>query len=75
MFPFSLDSTNRHAFQGLMSLGYCTTALDKTLDISSTTEEISDNTLELQVQGKSTDSDDEELVWSDGNDVEMDNNA
>lgn len=58
-----------------MSLGYCTTALDKTLDISSTTEEISDNTLELQVQGKSTDSDDEELVWSDGNDVEMDNNA
>ncbi|CAO1399161.1 unnamed protein product [Diamesa hyperborea] len=72
---FNVDSTNRHAFQGLMSLGYCTTALDKTLDISSTTEEISDNTLELPVQGKIIDSDDEDIVWSDGNDVEMDNTA
>lgn len=79
----NLDSTNRHALNGLMALGSATQTnssnLEKALEVSSTTcgGENDDSSAELEPSGENssrmkTNDDDEssgELVWSD---VEMD---
>ena len=70
------DSSNRHALNGLMSLGSANNALEKALEVSSTTcGENDDSSTEIEQTGetssrmKTNDDDDSELVWSD---VEMD---
>lgn len=73
----NLDSSNRHALNGLMALGSTNSSLEKALQVSSTTcGENDDSSAEIEPSGDTssrmkTNDDDEssELVWSD---VEMD---
>lgn len=71
----NLDSTNRHALNGLMALGSTNSALEKALEVSSTTcgENDDSSNAEIEQSGENSsrmkDDDDSELVWSD---VEMD---
>lgn len=71
----NLDSTNRHALNGLMALGSTNSNLEKALEVSSTTEN-DESSAELDPSGENSsrmktneEDDDSELVWSD---VEMD---
>lgn len=70
----NLDSTNKHALNGLMSLG--STGSEKALEVSSTCGENDDSSAEVEPSGENSnrlkaneDDDSSELVWSD---VEMD---
>lgn len=70
----NLDSTNRHALNGLMALGSTNSNLEKALEVSSTTcGENDDSSAEPSGENSrmktNDDDDDSELVWSD---VEMD---
>jgi anaphase-promoting complex subunit 7 len=71
----NIDSTNRHALNGLMALGTTSSSLEKTLEVSSTCGENDDFSAEIEASGETSrmktneDDDDSELVWSD---VEMD---
>lgn len=73
----NLDSSNRHALNGLMALGSTNSSIEKALQVSSTTcGENDDSSAEIEPSGDTssrmkTNDDDEssELVWSD---VEMD---
>lgn len=73
----NLDSSNRHALNGLMALGSTNSSIEKALQVSSTTcGENDDSSAEIEPSGDAssrmkTNDDDEssELVWSD---VEMD---
>ena len=70
------DPVNKHALNGLMSLGNTSGSLEKTLEVSSTTlENDGDSSADVEQSGSSRiktnedDDGDSELIWSD---VEMD---
>jgi anaphase-promoting complex subunit 7 len=71
------DSTNKHALNGLMSLGNTSGSVEKALEVSSTTLENDDSSADIEQSGSSRmktnedDDGDSELIWSD---VEMDTN-
>lgn len=70
----NIDSTNKHALNGLMALGTTSGSLEKALEVSSTTLENDDSSADIEQSGSSRmktgeDDDDSELIWSD---VEMD---
>lgn len=69
----NIDSTNKHALNGLMSLGTTSSSLEKALEVSSTLEN-DDSSADIEQSGSSRmktneDDEDSELIWSD---VEMD---